>query len=70
MINFNDDIEALKAAILEMEVIENILVKTSGSYHVVTGSVGYFYNDEYVFYFDGFSFNLSIDEILGFYFIE
>lgn len=70
MINFNDDIEALKDAIVQKEIIENILVKTSGGYHVVNGSVVDFWNDDYVFYFEGFGFTLSIDEILGFILIE
>ena len=70
MISFNQNIESLKDAIFEREVIENILVKTTGGYHVVTGSIAYFYDYEYTFYFEGFSFNLNIDEILGFIFIE
>lgn len=70
MITFNQNIESLKDAIMEREVIENILVKTSGGYHVVTGSIVYFYDYEYAFYFDGFSFSLSIDEVIGFVFIE
>ena len=70
MINFNSDINLLKDAILKREIIENILVKTSGGYHVVTGSIAYFYDYEYAFYFEGYSFNLDIDEILGFILIE
>lgn len=65
----SNDIEKLKNLILEKECIENILVFTGNNYHVVSGSVIDF-ADEYVFYFEGYSMSLEIDEIKSFILIE
>lgn len=62
IMKFSDNIEKLEKLIIEKERIENILVCTGNNYHVVSGSVIYSYED-YIFYFDGYSFNLEIDEI-------
>ena len=59
---FSSDIEKLKNTILEKEHIENILVCSGKSYHVVSGSVIDF-DEDYIFHFEGFSFNLEINEI-------
>ena len=59
---FSNDIEKLKSLILEKEHIENILVCTGNNYHVVSGSVIDF-DGEYIFYFEGYSMSLEIDEI-------
>lgn len=66
---FSKDIENLKSLILEKEHIENILVFTGNSYHVVGGSVIDF-DEDYIFHFEGFSFNLEINEIKSFILIE
>lgn len=62
---FSNAIEKLKSLILEKEHIENILVCTGNSYHVVSGSVIDF-NEDYIFHFEGFSFHLEIDEIVSY----
>lgn len=59
---FSNNIEKLKKLIIEKEHIENILVYTGNNYHIVSGSVIDF-DEEYIFHFDGYSFNLEIDEI-------
>ena len=58
----SNDIEKLKSLILEKEHIENILVCTGNNYHVVSGSVTYF-DEDYIFHFEGYSFHLELDEI-------
>lgn len=59
---FSNNIEKLKKLIIEKEHIENILVCTGNNYHVVSGCVIAF-DEDYIFYFDGHSFNLEINEI-------
>ena len=62
---FSSDIEKLKGLILKNEQIENILVCTGKSYHVVSGSFIDF-GEDYIFYFEGFSLSLGIDEIVSY----
>ena len=59
---FSKDIEKLKNLIIENERIDDILICTGSSYHVVAGSVVGF-DDDYIFHFEGYSFHLELDEI-------
>ena len=62
---FSNDIDKLKNLILKNEQIENILVCTGKSYHVVSGSF-IDLDGNYIFHFEGFSFHLEIDEIVSY----
>ena len=70
MLNFNYDIKDLTDEILKRECVNNILVKTKYNYFVVSGSVIDSWEGEYTFYFEGYGFNLELDEIKAFIILD
>ena len=70
MLNFNYDLKDLTDEILKHECITNILVKTQNDYHVVSGSVIDSWEGEYIFHFEGYSFNLALDDIKAFIILD
>ena len=70
MLNFNYNLKDLTDEILKRECVNNILVKTKFNYHIVNGSVIDFEDDEYTFYFEGYGFNIELDEIKAFIILD
>ena len=70
MLNFNYDLKDLTDEILKHECVNNILVKTQNGFHVVSGCVIDFWDDDYTFYFEGYGFNIELSEILAFIILD